>query len=153
MSEPKGFFGNIFESSDEDPLLQSGPSSSRETSEETSSEEHEGLFSKSSARSFSSEGDASQARSDRASRESGQALHDTGGSDDDQRFITLTEAHDPWADCTTWEGLDALNDAVQTGWHVVDIERQRRADDDSKWTLTLTLERDIPRSLFDFTSP
>lgn len=170
MSEPKGFFGNIFESSEEDPLLQSDPAS--DDNDEASGNEASGNeasrneasrnaassdASSSGASSsggaprglFSGTGDAhdTESASARASDARNEASWD---EDDETRRVTVTESHDPWADRLTWEGLDTLNDAVQTGWHVVDIDAKRQASDDTRLTLEFILERDIPRSLFDF---
>lgn len=168
MSEPKGFFGNIFESSEEDPLLQSDPTSDNDEASRnaassdassadasSSGEATHGLFSGSgdahdtesdSARASDARNGASWDERDRSDTRAG----DASPEDDETRRVTVTESHDPWADRLTWEGLDTLNDAVQTGWHVVDIDAKRQASDDTRLTLEFILERDIPRSLFDF---
>jgi hypothetical protein len=51
------------------------------------------------------------------------------------------------------EGLDALNEAVEDGWRLshIDVDdRVNSAAGDVETQLTVLLERNTPRSLFDF---
>lgn len=152
MSEQKGFFGNIFDSTEDDPLLQSDSFDDDASGNEAASPSNTGssLFSPDASPPADARRDSpASASGDTARRFSSTP---TASEHDDYQTVVLEEATDPWTNDTTWEGLDALNDAVQTGWHVVDIEPSHEPSD-APLQLSILLERDIPRSLFDFGGP
>lgn len=157
MSEPEGFFGNIFQSSDDDPLLQSDPPSADDDADAKPAEDR--LFSdRSTQRNARVPSEATRKSTEsRTSGHQAPSHTDISAEDEDVRTVTLTEDHDRWADQRTWGGLEQLNDAVQTGWHVIDIEPEyvestsaRGTTKNTQLRLHVELERDIPRSLFDF---
>lgn len=159
MSEHKGFFGNIFDSTDDDPLLQSDPGGddSSGNGSVSSSNTGGGLFSAYTSASRSdggrgptkASGDAPQPGS---TQKPSAPSPPSASEHDDYQTVVVQERNDPWTQDDAWDGLDALNDAVQTGWHVVNIEPSRETAD-APLQLSILLERDIPRSLFDFGGP
>lgn len=132
MSNQDGFFGDIFGSADDDPLLQSdddtfssrGSGASQSASEPRSESPPESPQETSSATSSSPKTEAMEVQE--------VVLHQSGNETN---------------------GLAELNEAVEDGWrfsHVSLDDRIRSASGDVDTEITILMERNTPRSLFDF---
>lgn len=138
MSNQNGFFGDIFGSAEDDPLLQSdqdafssrGDGASSSVSEPQSVSDSESESSSTSSRETSSSSSSSPKTDAMEVQEV--VLHQSGNETD---------------------GLAELNEAVEDGWrfsHVSLDDRIRSASGDVDTEITILMERNTPRSLFDF---
>lgn len=181
MSNPEGFFGSIFGSAEDDPLLQSD----REAMQ--SNGNGNGRTDTSGASSPADTADEPRSRADRASQSSrsqppsppsspNQAASTSRSRNDDRtgppgdaarhqdqahrepREKQHTDAMEvqevvlhQHGDET--EGLTDLNEAVEDGWrfsHISLDDRIRSASGDVDTQIVVLMERNTPRSLFDF---
>ncbi len=136
MSNQNGFFGDIFGSADDDPLLQSdedvfssrGDGASQSVSEPQSQPQSE-----------SSSGSSSETSSPASSSPKTEAM--------EVQAVVLRQSGNET------RGLAELNEAVEDGWrfsHVSLDDRIRSTSGDVDTEITILMERNTPRSLFDF---
>ncbi|PEN14604.1 hypothetical protein CRI94_06170 [Longibacter salinarum] len=160
MSNSEGFFGSIFGSADDDPLLQSdredtesAPHSSHSTGSSRRSEngpDHGGTRSSATApnqrQSDSQRSDRSRSTKSRSKRTQ-TPDHPSPDPGKDVRQVVLHQRNNE----TT--GLRHLNKAVEDGWrfsHISITPRSRAASGQVDTDIIVSMERSTPRSLFDF---
>lgn len=128
MPNSDGFFGGIFDSAEDDPLLQSEPDA-------YTSGTNDGAHAESDATPEpqpETTSDASPSPTTDAAEIQEVVLQQTGSST---------------------RGLEDLNEAVENGWRVSHIsldDKIRSASGDVDTEISILMERETPRSLFDF---
>lgn len=128
MSNKSGFFGDIFGSAEDDPLLQSDQDA------------------------FSSPSDDDAQSMSKQQPKSPQDATSSVSSSSDTEAMEVQEVILRQSGSQT-NGLAKLNDAVEDGWRVSDVsldDRIRSASGDVDTQITILMERNTPRSLFDF---
>lgn len=132
MSNQNGFFGDIFGSAEDDPLLQS---------------DDDTLSSRSNGASQS----VSEPRTEPPSESSQETSSATSSSPKTEAMeVQEVVLHQSGNETN---GLAELNEAVEDGWrfsHVSLDDRIRSATGDVDTEITILMERNTPRSLFDF---
>jgi hypothetical protein len=139
MAEHTDFFGDVFESPEDDPLLGGGE---RRSSEDAQSEEEQG------PPSWMQDDSASRERSSGGAQDSS---GDPGQRDGPERKRIVVDSEEQ-------QGLAELNDAVGQGWRLVQISLdrpsgQQAASRSEAERFVAVLEQENPQSLFDFGTP
>jgi hypothetical protein len=153
MSDQQGFFGDIFDTPEDDPLLQSEDGSDAEPDGDEPSP----------ADRTPDENVGPESGDERTSPDAPMPAWDQGLSmDEDATGETFGDGSSERAVPTEQErvvlspgsskgsrGIRTLNDACNDGWRIV---RLRLSDPDGRHAskVIVTIERDIPPSLFDF---
>jgi hypothetical protein len=184
MSNPEGFFGSIFGSTEDDPLLQSDREAMQSNGNGNGRTDTSGASPADTADNPRSRADrASQSsrsqppsspaspnqtastprsrndhRDDHRTGPSGDATHPEGQHHHEARDKQHSDAMEvqevvlhQHGDET--EGLTDLNEAVEDGWrfsHISLDDRIRSASGDVDTQIVVLMERNTPRSLFDF---
>ena len=158
MSDQDGFFGDIFDSPNDDPLLQSDdPSAAAEQSDQQEFGSSEPRTSESASareqspnnQSFSTEDEVPSWMNDDDFMSEGAA---DGGDLNEQvpaEKQQVVVAPRPEGEM---RGLATLNEAFDHGWRLQNIGVSDESDLPQP-AFVVTIERDIPRSLFDFGGP
>lgn len=139
MSADKDFFGDVFDSPEDDPLLGDGAEAPNESSTPESREQ--------GPPSWMSDDEQDNPASSRGN-ESGDTQHDDATAPTKQKEIVLEGE-------SGGRGLDELNEAVGQGWRLVRISLvgaggQQAASRREAERFVATLEQESPQSLFDF---
>lgn len=153
MSDQQGFFGDIFDTPEDDPLLQSEDGSDAEPDEDEPSpaepSPEESVGSESSDEPSSPDAPMPAWDQDLSMDEDAPAETFGDGSSEstvptEQERVVLSPGSREAS-----RGIRTLNDACNDGWRIVRI---RLSDSDGRHAsnVIVTIERDIPPSLFDF---
>ena len=133
MNDDHGFFSDVFDDPGDDPLL-GGEGASAESAE---TPEHQG------PPSWMSEEKRTNGEAD--------ARSEKGGTEAGRKQIVVDQRGNEA------EGIEALNRAVEQGWRLVGISRDRPDGEQATekrriHRFVATLEQERPQSLFDFDS-
>jgi hypothetical protein len=152
MSNQNGFFGDIFGSAEDDPLLQSDQDafSSRGDGASSVSEPQSVSESESQSESQSEPSRASSREPSHTASSPDSSSADSSSPKTDAMEVQEVVLHQSGNETN---GLAELNEAVEDGWrfsHVSLDDRIRSASGDVDTKITVLMERNTPRSLFDF---
>jgi hypothetical protein len=139
MDKHTDFFGDVFESPEDDPLL--GGEGERSTEDSQSEADH-------GPPSWVQEEADAQGRSPEASQE--RSSDSDPGAKPERKMIVVDQEKQ--------QGLTELNDAVGQGWRLVQISLdrpsgQQAASRSEAKRFVAVLEQERPQSLFDFGAP
>jgi hypothetical protein len=150
----QGFFGDVFDSPDDDPLLQSDDSSDFDPESDESAPSGTGPPEPEPAGSPSASGGDQLASEDHPPSWMNDDSFMSGGEGDaddvddqvpaeQQQVVVAPRPGDEM------RGVETLNEAFDHGWRLRKVGLADSAEPHDP-TFVVTIERDIPRSLFDF---